>query len=140
MKRNAYFAICSSLAVLPVRRTASPGIDSLRPASRPSSRRDGSALELEEHALRLESAGVPAEAAVARQDAVAGHHDGDRVRAERLARGARGLLASRLRRDLRVRADVAERDARGRAEDASLERSQRREVHGDVERLPPSRE
>src|SRR4029079_10392189 len=112
MKRNAYFAITSSLAVLPVRRTASPGIDRLRPASHPSSCRDGSALQLEEHALRVESAGVPAEAAVAREDAVAGDHDAERGRAERLAGGARGPLASRLRRDLRVRTDVAERDAR----------------------------
>jgi hypothetical protein len=66
-------------------------------------------------------------------DAVAGDHDRDRIRAERVARRAGGGRHARARRDLPVAADGAERDALGRGEDAALERCERREVDGELE-------
>src|SRR2546428_2340591 len=147
MKRNAYFAISAlqkerstQTTLGPVRsRQASEdeGPTGLIQPAAPDPATCGhiAALQLEEPTLRLEPAGVTAQAAVRRKDAVAGHHDRDRIRTERLTRGARGLLAAGFRRDLRVRRDVAEADPRGGREDAPLEVRKCRHVDRDVERL-----
>ena len=63
--------------------------------------------------------------------------DRDRVRTERLTRGARGSLAACLCGDLGIRRDLAERDACRRRQDPALELRERREVDRDVE--PPAR-
>src|SRR6266850_3926166 len=104
---------------LPLRRSAVAEIDAAprvpRPLSLliqpsapdPAATRHVAPLQLEEAPLGLEPAGVPAKAPVRGEDAVAGDHDRDGIRAEGLSRGARGLLAAGPRGDLRVRRHVA---------------------------------
>src|SRR2546430_17589280 len=88
MYRNAYLLTSlASLAVLWVRRTASPRIDSQRlpPRRLPAASRDLglSALKREEAPLRWEPAGVAAQGAVRRDHPVARDPDGDQGPAER---------------------------------------------------------
>src|SRR3954466_6919789 len=152
MKRNAYFATCSSLVVLWLRRTTAARIDRLRGrregALRPSYRSPplslvgahpaagwhGPALEPEETSLRLEPAAVPAKRPVRGEHAVARDDDRHRVRAERGAGRTRRLRAPGLRRHRRVRRDIAVPHAGRRAEDPLLERRERREIDGHGER------
>src|SRR5881409_577275 len=142
MKRNAYFAIsalpgCSGITTNgPPRDRQGSRDESLRPL-RPASRRHLASFEPEEPPLRVKATGVPAERAVRREDAVARDDDRDRVRTERLTRGARGSLAACLCGDPGIRRDLAERDACRRRQDPPLELRERREVDRDVE--PPAR-
>src|SRR5882672_12449390 len=119
MNRNAYLLMSlASLAVLLVRRTASPGIDSQRLAPRrlPATRRDLglTALQGEQAPLGCEPAGVAAQGAVGRDDPVAGDDDGDRVRAERGPGGTRSLLVPSLTRHDLVGRELAVRHTGGR--------------------------
>src|SRR5258705_4207783 len=134
---RTWTSLLPPLAVVPVRRTAPPGIDRLGP---PTRRHLGATLELEQPALRLETSGVPAQRPVARDDAVAGDHDRDRVVPDRTGRGAVGLVVTRLVRDLRVGDELAVRDSRGDGPDLPLERRERRQVDGDVELPAPAAE
>src|SRR5262245_11434075 len=78
-------------------------------------------LEVEEELLPAQVAREAAEAAVARDHAVAGDDERDRVRAARLADGASGAWLAQRLRDARVRADLAAGDLRDLAPDAGLE-------------------
>src|SRR5438105_11821264 len=99
----------------------------LPPRGRPASRGHllRAALEREEAPLGREPAGVTTQAAVGRNDTMTGHHDRDRIRSERAARRARGLLVPGLSRHLAVRGDLPIRTAARRREDPSLERRAR---------------
>ena len=68
------------------------------------------ALQLQEEALAVEPPRVPAHGPAGAQDAVAGHDDRDRVRAQRVPRGAPAARASRRDGHLGVGAGLAVRD------------------------------
>src|SRR5947199_5230486 len=92
MNRNANFAISPSRTVLAHTTNGPPRSRQgrrlrLSPAL-PSTRGDGAALKREQAPLVVEPTRVAAERAVGCEHAMAGHHDRDGVRAERLARGA----------------------------------------------------
>ena len=95
------------------RRGSAPIGARARGGSRPARRRGSgtaitpsglpAALQLQEEALAVEPPGVPAHGPAGAQDAVAGHDDRDRVRAQRVPRGAPAARASRRRRPPRRR-------------------------------------
>src|SRR6266542_1610110 len=107
-----------------------------RAALGPASGGNGPALELEKTALRVQTAGVAPERPVGRDDAMAGHHDRDRIRADRATRGARGPLVPRRARDPRIGREVAVGHASRGRQDLALERRERREIDLDIESAP----
>src|SRR5678816_3064429 len=102
---RTWTSLLPPLAVVPVRRTVPPGIDRVMTPSVlalltarqmrgwPSTAGHvGATLQLQQLALRLEASGVPAERPVARDDAVAGDDDRDRVVPDSTGRGAVRLV------------------------------------------------
>ncbi len=107
-----------------------------RSGRRPPTQLAERALELEQPPLALQSSAVAADRAARAKHAVARDHDRDRVRTERVARGARAAGAASLRGDLAVAQVAAIGDLAGDVQDAPPERPDQRPVQVDRELAP----